>query len=117
MAELANETKLTLVKSIHTAIYIIMVAGTFYIFYCGWTKTYNTWLYVSLVLLTIESVVFLGNGMNCPLADLAEEYGAPSGHLGDTFLPSWFTRLTFRIFGTILVLGVSLLLFNIFNFR
>ncbi|MFH1736715.1 MAG: hypothetical protein ABH838_02335, partial [Actinomycetota bacterium] len=92
------EKKIAMIKGVHTAIYVAMVAGTFYIFYCGWTKTYNVWLYVSLVLLTIESAAFFANGMNCPLADLAEKYGAPSGHLGDTFLPDWFTRLTFRLF-------------------
>lgn len=112
-----TEKKIAIIKGAHTAIYVVMVAGTFYIFYCGWTKTYNVWLYISLVLLTIESVTFLGNRMNCPLADLAEKYGAPSGHLGDTFLPGWFTRLTFRIFGTTLALGVVLLLLDIFNLR
>lgn len=112
-----TENKPTLIKTVHTVIYIVMVAGTLYIFYCGWTKTYNAWLYVSLVLLTIESAAFFANGMNCPLADLAEKYGAPSGHLGDTFLPGWFTRLTFRLFGSILAVGVVLLLLDIFKLR
>lgn len=111
------ETKITLIKAFHTVIYIVNVAGILYIFYCGWTKTYNIRLYVALVLLTIESVAFIGNRLNCPLADLAEKYGAPSGHLGDTFLPGWFTRLTFRLFGSILAVGVVLLLLDIFNLR
>jgi hypothetical protein len=59
---------------------------------------------------TIEAVVFVGNGMRCPLTALAEKYGAERGHAFDTLLPESITRHTFRFFGTMLAIGVLLLL-------
>jgi hypothetical protein len=65
-------------------------------------------LWVVLVLLGIEVVVFAGSGMKCQLTAIAVKYGAETGHVFDTFLPERFTRYTFRFFGT--VMGVALLL-------
>lgn len=111
------EAKITLVKGVHTVIYVLNVAGTFYILYCGWTKTYNIWLAVALALLTIESVAFVSNKLKCPMADLAEKYGAPSGHLGDPYLPGWLSRAIFRLIAAAFILGVVLLLLNVANLR
>jgi hypothetical protein len=45
-------------------------------------------LWVALTLLAVETVVFMGNGMKCPLTALAMRYGAEKGNAFDTFLPS-----------------------------
>jgi hypothetical protein len=36
-------------------------------------------------------------------------YGAEKGYAFDTFLPERVTRYTFRVFGTLMVLGLALL--------
>jgi hypothetical protein len=100
---------LTIVRTTHTIIYIVMSCATFIVFYSGITGSYGLWLYVALVLLGIESAVFIGNGMKCPLTKLAVKYGAEKGYAFDTFLPERFTRHTFRFFGTIMVVGLIFL--------
>jgi len=40
---------------------------------------------------------------------LAQKYGAEKGWAFDTFLPERATRYTFRVFGTLLAIGVVLL--------
>jgi hypothetical protein len=55
-----------------------------------------------------EAVVFLANGRRCPLTDLAQKYGDPSGHVGDTLFPERCTRYTFRAFGTLYAIGLIL---------
>lgn len=110
-----NSTKLTLIKTIHTAIYITMVAGIFYILYAGITKTYNIWLYLSLGLLAAESLVYGGNGMRCPFTDMAKKCGDEKGYVGDTFLPERFTRYTFNFFGILLAAGVIILILDYFR--
>ena len=47
--------------------------------------------------------------MKCPLTALAVKYGAKTGHVFDTFLPERLTRYTFRFFGTVMVIGLLLL--------
>lgn len=109
-----NPNKLFIIKTIHTIIYLIMVISIFYIVYAGITKIYNIWLYIALALISIESIVYIGNRMTCPLTTLAKKYGDPTkGYVGDTFFPESFTDLTFKIFGSILFLGLLILVINV----
>ncbi|MFB9819751.1 MULTISPECIES: hypothetical protein [Arthrobacter] len=39
-----------------------------------------------------ESLVFAGNGFQCPLTQLAKHYGAESGAVTDIYLPKWFAH-------------------------
>lgn len=109
MASLDDRQKLALIRWIHTAIYIVMAASTFVLLHAGLTGASGPWLWVALVLLAIETVVFVGNGMKCPLSAVAVRYGASSGRVFDTFLPERATRYTFRFFGTVMVVGLLLL--------
>jgi hypothetical protein len=94
-----------------------MVVGIFYILYAGITKTYNIWLYISLGLLAVESVVYLGNGQKCPFTDLAKKYGDEKGYVGDVFLPKKVADNTFYFFGTLLLIGIVVLILNYFGLR
>ena len=96
-------------RGIHTAIYVVMAASTLVLVYAGLTGWQGPLLRVALVLLAVETVVFVGNGMTCPLTALAVRYGAEKGYAFDTFLPERMTRHTFRFFGTLMVLGLVLL--------
>ena len=100
---------LALVRGLHTAVYLVMVAAIFVLLYSGLTGYAGPWLWVSLGLLGVESVVFAGNGLTCPMTALAVRYGAETGHAFDTFLSERITRHTFRFFGSLMVIGLLLL--------
>ena len=100
---------LALVRTLHTAVYLVMVAAIFVLLYSGVTAYVGPWLWISLGLLAVESAVFLGNGLACPLTALAVRYGAVTGYAFDTFLPERVTRHTFRFFGSLMALGLLLL--------
>jgi len=104
-----DSLSLAIVRTIHTVIYVVMACSTFILLYAGITASYGPWLYVALVLLVLESIVFAGNGMRCPLTKVAVKYGAKKGYAFDTFLPERFTRYTFRFFGTVMFAGLILL--------
>jgi hypothetical protein len=101
--------RLAVVRGVHTVIYIVMATSTLLLVYAGLTGSQGWWLWTALALLGVESVVFLGNGMKCPLTALAVRYGAEKGYAFDTFLPERATRYTFRFFGSLMVLGLLLL--------
>ncbi|MFN8444996.1 MAG: hypothetical protein U0175_29690 [Caldilineaceae bacterium] len=101
---------LTLIRTIHTAIYLVMALSTFVLVYAGATGSQGIWLWLALALLAVEVVVFVGNGMRCPLTALAVRYGAETGYVFDTFLPEQATRYTFNFFGTVMVVGLGLLI-------
>ncbi len=101
---------LTLIRAVHTAIYLVMALSTFVLVYAGLTGAQGAWLWIALGLLCVESIVYLGNGLRCPLTALAVRHGAEKGYVFDTFLPERATRYTFNFFGTVMVVGLALLL-------
>jgi len=109
MADAGDRRMLSFIRWVHTAIYLVMAVSTFVLLYAGLTGATGPWLWTALVLLLIETVVFFGNGMKCPLTAMAVRYGATSGRVFDTFLPERATRYTFRFFGTVMVVGLLLL--------
>lgn len=98
------------IKTVHTIIFVIMAGSVFYIVYCGAVGRFSLPLYIALGLITVEGLVFFGNRMKCPLTGLAEKYGAEKGYVFDSFFPEKWTRYTFPVFGTILLIGLILLL-------
>ncbi|MFA6523191.1 MAG: hypothetical protein WCS85_02385 [Candidatus Peribacteraceae bacterium] len=112
-----NHTVVRIVKTIHTIIYLIMVAAIFYTLYAAITGTYDRLLTLSLVLLAAEVIVFAGNGMRCPFTDLAKKYGDPRGYVGDTFFPEACTKHTFWFFGSLLCISLVLLALNFLHVR
>jgi len=100
---------LALVRGGHAVVYLVMVVAILVLLYAGVTAYAGPWLWVALGLLAAEATVFVGNGFKCPLTALAVRYGAEKGHAFDTFLPERVTRHTFRFFGSLMVLALSLL--------
>lgn len=106
---MTDSQRLAVIRFVHTAIYVVMAASTLVLLHAGITGAFSPWLWVALVLLGFESIVFVGSGMKCPLTAVAVRYGARTGHVFDTLLPERFTRYTFRLFGTIMAAGLLLL--------
>ena len=63
-------------------------------------------LWVSIGLICLEGVIFLGNGRVCPLTNLAKNYEDPKGYVGDLFCPQWLFDRTFSIFTTLFFIGL-----------
>lgn len=105
---MTNAQRLDAVRAIHTAIYLVMAAGTFAILFAGVTGAHGLWLWIALVLLAVETAVFAASGMRCPLTAVAEGY-ASGALVSDTFFPRRLTRHTVKVFGPLLALGVGLL--------
>jgi hypothetical protein len=99
IVEMTNAQRLTLVRTIHTAIYVVMAVSSFVVLYSGVTGAHGRWIWLAAGLVTIESLVFLASGMKCPLTAIAVKYGANKRGGFDTFLPERITRYTFRFFG------------------
>lgn len=106
---MTDPQRLTLVRAVHTVIYLVMAGSVFVVVYAGITGAHGGWLAAAAVLVGVESLVFAASGMKCPLTALAVKYGAGAGGLFDTFLPERMTRYTFRVFAPLVLLGFLLL--------
>lgn len=86
------ETRLALVKTVHTAIWFTIEGALTYVLYTGFKGRTNRSTRIAAGVVTAEIAVFLGNGAKCPLTGVAESLGADSGSVTDLYLPRWFAR-------------------------
>jgi hypothetical protein len=99
---------LFLVKFIHSAAFIVISLAIVYVWIAifagitGWTVT----LAIGIILL--ETAVYVGNGLRCPLTKLAQQYGDTTGDdlIADIFLPKWFVPLIPPVCGTVAFAGI-----------
>jgi hypothetical protein len=106
---MTDAQSLTLVRAVHTAIYVVMASASFVVLYAGITGAQGSWLWVAGGLVAIESLVFVASGLKCPLTAIAMKYGATKEGGFDTFFPERITRYTFRVFGPLILLAFVLL--------
>lgn len=107
---MSDAQRLFRVRALHTAIYVVMAGAVFVVLYGGITGRHGAWLWTALALSGVESVIFIGSGMKCPLTAVAARYGAAESGGSDTFFPERITRHTPRFFGPLLVLGIGLVI-------
>ena len=84
---------LHVIRTIHTAIYAVMTVCLVYVLYCGIADRFGPWSYAAFAVVTVECLVFIGNGMRCPLTQFANRLGTTDS----TYLPDWLTAWTLRL--------------------
>jgi hypothetical protein len=104
--------KLVFVKTLHTAIWAIMVAAICCILYAGLSGAVTTVTYISVGLMVFEGVALVVGRGSCPLTPIARQYSDSQKANFDIYLPEWVARHNKTIFGTLLVIGLVLLAFR-----
>lgn len=103
------------VKITHSLIWAVMVAAIFYILFSGITGIITALTYYCIGLLVVELVVLLLNNWACPLTTVAKKVKSDWKDGDDIFLPKWIAIHNKEIFGSLLVIGVVLVLLRVLN--
>lgn len=103
-----------LIKIVHSLIWLIMAAAVFYILYCGIVGLFNWLLLAAFALIIIETVVLVFNHWTCPFTDMAKQADANWKDGDDIFLPKWIAVHNKTIFGSLFVVGMTLVLARVF---
>jgi hypothetical protein len=98
----ASEWAVVGIKSLHTAVFIGELASILWLLVSGLLHRRDWTVAVAAGAVTGEAVVFLANGLVCPLTPLAEGWGAAHGQVSDIFLPRPVAR-TIPIWSSLLV--------------
>jgi hypothetical protein len=97
--------KLRLIKISHTIIWAIFAGSILAIPIFAWLGMWTlTGILILLVLL--ECLVLLFNGMRCPFTDIAARYTADRADNFDIYLPLWLARHNKTIFGSLFFAGL-----------
>lgn len=108
------ESKLFVIKLIHTLIWAIFVAVIFYVLFSGINDSVNLYTWVGIALVIGEGLTLLIFKMFCPLTLLARRFSDSEKDNFDIFLPNWLAKYNKTIFTSIFVIALLLVLYRTF---
>ncbi len=108
-----SETKLTLIKIIHTAIWIFFNVVIFYMLYAVLTNKLDKWLWIGYGLFILEGITLLLFKFFCPLTIMARKYSDSSKDNFDIYLPNWLAKYTKLIYTSILVVIIIITIYQL----
>ena len=109
-----SNTKLLLIKLLHTAIWCVMVVAVFYILYAGLFDRINKLVWFCIGLIFVEAIVLLIFKWRCPLTVLGWKYTDNPSVGFDIFLPVWLAKHNKMIFSILFAAGLVLVLWRVF---
>jgi hypothetical protein len=106
-------SRLNIIKTVHTLIWIFFNAVIFYLLYAVLTDQVGILVWIGVGLVLAEGVVLLSFDLQCPLTVMARKYSDSSRDNFDIFLPVWLARYTKLIYTLIFIVIIILLLYKI----
>jgi len=110
-----SETKLTLIKIIHTAIWLFFNGVIFYMLYAAIAHKLNHWLWIGYGFIFLEGLILLTFKSHCPLNLMARQYTNSTKDNFDIYLPSWLAKYTKLIYTTIFAIIIIITFYQISN--
>jgi len=108
-----SETKLVIVKVIHTLIWVFFNIVIFYMLFAVIKNKIDIWLWVGYALVIMEGIVLLIFKLYCPLTILARKYSDSTKDNFDIYLPNWLARYTKLIYTSIMGIILVLTIYRI----
>ena len=108
-----KETKLNIIKVVHTFIWIFFNVVIFYMLYAVIANRIDKWLWIGYGLFVLEGLALLLFKFFCPLTVLARKYSDSSRDNFDIFLPNWLAKYTKLIYTSILVVIIILTVYQL----
>jgi hypothetical protein len=103
-----NESKLILVKSLHTLIWLFFNFVIFYMLYEVVADKIDKWLWIGWTLIILEGLTLLLFKFFCPLTVIARRYSDSTKDNFDIYLPNWLAKYNKLIYTSIM--GIILIL-------
>ncbi|GBO51508.1 hypothetical protein APA_472 [Pseudanabaena sp. lw0831] len=109
------QTKLALIKIIHTAIWIFFNFVIFYMLYAAIANKLDIWLWISYGFVFLEGLILLAFKSHCPLNLMARKYTSSTNVNFDIYLPDWLAKYTKLIYTTIFVIVITITFYQLLN--
>jgi hypothetical protein len=103
-----SESKLILVKSLHTLIWLFFNFVIFYMLYAVIADRIDRWLWIGYVVIVLEGLTLLAFKFFCPLTLIARRYSDSTKDNFDIYLPNWLAKYNKLIYTSIM--GIVLVL-------
>lgn len=110
-----NEKKLTIIKSVHTFIWMFFNCVIFYMLYAVIINKLDIWLWTGYGLFILEGIVLLIFKFSCPLTFIARKYSNSSKDNFDIYLPNWLAKYNKLIYTSILMVIILITIYRLLN--
>lgn len=107
--------KLTLIKLLHTMIWVFYNIVIFYLLYAVLINKIDLWVWVCIGLVCLEGIILAVNKLKCPLTIAAEKYSDSDKANFDIYLPHWLAKYNKEIYTLIFSIAVLLLFFRLLS--
>ena len=112
LSQRAN-SRLVLVKTVHTVIWVFYNVVIFYMLYAVIVNRIDKWLWICFGLVLLEGIILLVFKQVCPVTLIARKYSDSDKSNFDIYLPEWLAKHNKLIYTSIVVVTVIILLFRI----
>ena len=102
-------SQLTLIKIIHTIVWIFFNVVLFYMAYAVIVNKIDRLVWIGVALIVLEGVVLLIFSKMCPLTIIARKYSDSTKNNFNIYLPDWlakYNKLIYTTFFIIIVAGI-----------
>ena len=107
-------SKLIVVKTVHTGVWVFFNVVIFYFLYAVIVDKVDRWVWICLGLILSEGFILLVFKNICPITIVARNYTQSRKDNFDIYLPNWLAKYNKQIFGILFILGLTLMLINNF---
>ena len=108
-------SKLTLIKIIHTIIWVFFNVVLFYMAYAVIVNKIDRLVWIAVALILLEGVVLLIFSKMCPLTIIARKYSDSAKDNFDIYLPNGLAKYNKQIYTTFFTIIVCGLIYRLIN--
>jgi hypothetical protein len=109
-----KETNLTLIKIVHTLIWLFFNFVIFYMLYAVINNKLDVWLWLGYGLIGLEGIILLIFNKMCPLTIMARKYSSSQKHNFDIYLPEWLAKYNKQIYSGIVFITLVLTAYQLY---
>lgn len=110
---MSTPIKLTIIKIVHTAIWLFFNVVIFYMAYAVISNKIDKWVWICLGFIILEGVTLVIFKKMCPVTLLARNYSTSTKHNFDIFLPEWLAKYNKLIYTSIVIIIVIILVYRL----
>lgn len=110
---MTDKSKLILIKTIHTLVWIFFNIVIFYMLYAVLVNKLDIWLWIGYGLFVLEGITLFAFKFFCPLTVLARKYSDSTKENFDIYLPNWLAKYNKLIYTSILGVIFTLTIYQL----
>ena len=110
---ITNNLKLTLIKTIHTMIWLFFNVVIFYLLYSVIANKIDKWVWICIGLIVLEGILLLIYKKVCPVTLIARKYSNSRKDNFDIYIPNWLARYNKEIYTVIVLIAIAILIYSL----